>query len=464
MVVRGEIDEIRFRNDENGYTIITLDCEGEPLVCVGTFPPVSEGEFVQLGGDFTVHPKFGKQFKVSEVHAAAPDTLDGIVRYLGSGLIKGIGPKTALSIVERFGKATFDVITNNPARLAEVKGVTKKKAEEIAQNYLQIENMRQAMVFLQGHGIPLGTSLKIFKRYGDETVAALSANPYRLVEDVDGIGFITADKIAARLGVEPNSEYRLRAGVLYALKEASERAGNTYLPYEQLRAAAADLLHADPDRIEKTIDALGLTRAVKTVETPLGEQGVMLLPLFRAEKGAAQKLTDLVNAADRTERDCSEEIAAFERSENITLHPAQRAAVTLATGGGVTVITGGPGTGKTTIVKCILAALDARGVKTALMAPTGRAAKRMSESCGKEASTIHRALMIGREGEGSDEPVQAGAVIVDEFSMVDVFLFHTLLKRLTPGVQLILGGDSDQLPSVGAGNVLKDIIASGVVP
>ena len=464
MIVRGEIDEVRFRNEENGYTILVLDCEGEPLVCVGTFPPVSEGEFVQLGGDFTVHPKFGKQFKVTEVHAAAPDTLDGIVRYLGSGLIRGIGPKTALSIVEKFGKATFDVITHNPARLAEVKGVTKKKAEEIAESYLQIENMRQAMVFLQGHGIPLGTSLRIFKRYGDETVSALSANPYRLVEEVDGIGFITADKIAARLGVEPDSEYRLRAGVLYALKEASERAGNTYLPYERLRAAAADLLHADPDRIEKTIDALALSRAVKTVETPLGEQGIMLLPLFRAEKGAAQKLIDLINAADRTERDCSEEIAAFERSENITLHPTQREAVMLATSGGVTVITGGPGTGKTTIVKCILAILDARGVKTALMAPTGRAAKRMSESCGKEASTIHRALMIGREGEGSDEPVQAGAVIVDEFSMVDAFLFHTLLKRLTPGVQLILVGDSDQLPSVGAGNVLKDIISSGVAP
>ena len=464
MRIRGGIDEIRFRNEENGYTILILDCEGEPLACVGTFPPVSEGEYVQLDGEFTVHPKFGKQFKVTAVYASQPDTLDGIVRYLGSGLIRGIGPKTALSIVEKFGKNTFDVIAQNPARLAEVKGISKNKAQEIAQSYLTIESMRQTMVFLQGHGIPLGTSLKIYKQYGDDTVAVLSANPYRLVEDVDGIGFITADKIAAKLGVEADSAYRLRAGILYTLKESAEKAGNTYLPHEELCASASALLHADLRQIEDTVDALIVSRAVKTVETDDGGQGVMLLSLFRAEKGAAQKLIRLQYAADRTERDCAEEIAEFERGENITLHAAQRQAVQLAAGGSVTVITGGPGTGKTTIVKCILSVLDKRGIKTALMAPTGRAAKRMSESCGREASTIHRALMIGREGEGSDEPLLAGAVIVDEFSMVDVYLFHTLLKRMQPGVKLILVGDADQLPSVGAGNVLKDVIASGVIP
>ncbi len=464
MIVSGEIDEVRFRNEENGYTILVLDCEGEPLTCVGTFPPVSEGEYVQLGGDFTVHPKFGKQFKVREVHASQPDTLDGIVRYLGSGLIRGIGPKTALAIVDKFGKNTFDVITKSPARLAQVKGISKQKAAEIAQSYLQIENMRHAMVFLQGHGIALGTSLKIYKQYGDDTVSALSANPYRLVEEVDGIGFITADKIAARLGVEENSEYRLRAGLLYALKDAGERAGNTYLPQEELLAAAAQLLHADPDRLEKTLEELMLSHAVKAVPLMDGGRGAMLRAAYRAEKGAAQKLTDLIAAADRTKRDCGEIVREFERSENITLHAAQREAVELSTGGGVTVITGGPGTGKTTIVKCILAVFDARGIKTALMAPTGRAAKRMSESCNREASTIHRALTIGREGEGDGQPISAGAVIVDEFSMVDIYLFHTLLKRLPQGVQLVLVGDADQLPSVGAGNVLKDVIASKAVP
>ena len=317
---------------------------------------------------------------------------------------------------------------------------------------------------MQGHGIPLGTSLKIFKRYGDDTVNALTQNPYRLVEDVDGIGFITADKIAAKLGVERDSEYRLRAGILYTLKEAADKSGNTFLPYGTLISEAAALLGADEKNIENTLDTLAVSRAVKTVETDEGETAVMLLSAYRAEYGAAQKLVTLLSSGDMTERDCSEDIAEFERAENIKLHETQRKAIELAAGGSVAVITGGPGTGKTTIVKCILSVLDKRGIKTALMAPTGRAAKRMSESCGREASTIHRALMIGREGDGSDEPVSAGAVIVDEFSMVDVYLFNTLIKRIQPSVKLILVGDSDQLPSVGAGNVLKDVISSGVVP
>ncbi|MCI8413120.1 MAG: ATP-dependent RecD-like DNA helicase [Clostridia bacterium] len=465
MIIRGGIDEIRFRNDENGYTILVLDCEGEPLVCVGTFPPVSEGEYVSLEGDFVVHARFGKQFKVTGVQASQPDTLDGIVRYLGSGLIRGIGPKTALAIVDKFGKDTFAVIEKNPARLATVKGVSKSKAVEIAANFRKIESMRQAMVFLQGHGIPLGTSLKIYKKYGDETVNVLSANPYCLVEEVEGIGFITADKIAAKLGVAADSEYRLRAGVLYTLKDAADRAGNTYLPYDELRTAAAQLLKADPDRIEEIIDGLAVCRAVKTVEGENGVPGIMPIAAYRAEKGAAQKLVEHVFSADRTVRDCEEEIREFERGENISLHAVQKQAIRLAADGNVAVITGGPGTGKTTIVKCILSVLDKRGIKTALMAPTGRAAKRMSESCGREASTIHRALLLGRDGEGdTGEQVKAGAVIVDEFSMVDVYLFHTLLKHIPTEAKLILVGDADQLPSVGAGNVLKDVISSGVVP
>lgn len=465
MLVRGSIEELRFRNEENGFTIVVLDCEGEPLTCVGTFPPVSEGEYVQLEGDFTVHPKFGKQLKVKSVNTSRPDTLDGIVRYLGSGLIKGIGPKTALAIVDKFGTATFDVIASNPDRLATVKGVSKAKADEISASYAKIESMRKAMVFLQSYSIPLGTSLRIYKQYGDDTVKVLSENPYKLVEDVEGIGFVTADKIAARLGVEPNSEYRLRAGILYTLLSSAEKSGNTYLPQSELIESAAALLHADPDRVEEVIDSLIISRAVKITETDEGGKGVMLLALYRAESGAAQRLIEHIHAADLTERDCSEEIAEFERAENISLHPVQKKAIELATGGAVTVITGGPGTGKTTIVKCILAVLSHRGVKAALMAPTGRAAKRMSESCGMDASTIHRALMLGRDRrEDSEEPLRAGAVIVDEFSMVDVYLFNTLLKRVPPETKLIFVGDSDQLPSVGAGNVLKDVIESGVVP
>lgn len=464
MLVSGAIDEIRFRNDENGYTIIVLDCEGEPLVCVGTFPPVSEGEYLSLEGDFTVHQKFGKQFRVCAVKVTRPDTLDGIVRYLGSGLIRGIGPKTALAIADKFGKDALRVITENPSELAKIRGISKQKAAEIAAEYSKIENMRQAMLFLQGHSVPLGTSLKIYKRYGDDTVAVLTQNPYRLVEDVDGIGFITADKIAAKLGVEAESEYRLRAGILYTLKEAADKSGNTYLPYETLVCESSKLLGCGEKKIEDALDNLMISRAVKTVNTSDGKSGVMLLSAYRAEHGAAQKLVTLISGADMTRRDCSEEIKEFERGENIKLHDSQIRAIELAAGGSVTVITGGPGTGKTTIVKCILSVLDRRGTAAALMAPTGRAAKRMSESCGKEASTIHRALMIGREGDSDGEPITAGAVIVDEFSMVDIYLFNTLLKRIRPGVKLILVGDADQLPSVGAGNVLKDVIDSGVVP
>ena len=464
MVICGTIDEIRFRNDENGFTIVVLDCEGEPVICVGTFPPVYEGQQLELAGEFTLHPKFGKQFKATSVEASTPGTLDGIIRYLGSGLIRGIGPKLAYAIVETFGTSTFDIIKNAPERLAKIKGISKSKAQEIAAQYGQIESMQKTMVFLQGHGIPLGTSLKIFKQYGDDTVTALTQNPYRLVEEVDGIGFITADRIAEKLGVARNSAFRLRAGVLYTLKDSADKNGNTYLPCDALTAAAAKLLSVSEDQIAEILDDLLLARAVKIIETEEAGKSVMLPALFRAEKGIAQKLVSLLKECDQTPRDYSEEIAEFERGEAIELHPVQKQAVRSAASGSVTVITGGPGTGKTTIVKCILSVFETRGIKTALMAPTGRAAKRMSESCGREASTIHRALMIGKEGEGTGDPIEAGAVVVDEFSMVDVYLFHTLLKRLPSSCKLILVGDADQLPSVGAGNVLKDLLSSGVVP
>ncbi|MDE7395802.1 MAG: AAA family ATPase, partial [Clostridiales bacterium] len=466
MVIGGTIDEIRFRNDENGFTIVVLDCEGEPVICVGAFPPVYEGATVSLVGEFTMHPKFGKQFKVTRVQASRPDTIDGIIRYLGSGLIPGIGPKLALSIAEKFGTDTFDVIKNAPERLASVRGVSKSKAQEISMRYEQIESMQKTMVFLQGHGIPLGTSLKIFKEYGDDTVTVLSQNPYRLVEEVDGIGFITADRIAEKLGVEKNSSFRLRAGILYTLKEAADKNGNTYLPYNTLVTAAANLLDVDREQIVAELDDLMVARRVKVIDIDDENdgKGVMLPALFRAEKGVAQRIVELIGQTDRTPRDYTEEIAEFERSEGIELHPVQKQAVGTAASGSVTVITGGPGTGKTTIVKCILSVFESRGIKTVLMAPTGRAAKRMSESCGREASTIHRALMIGHEGEGGTDPVEAGAVIVDEFSMVDVYLFHTLLRRIPPSCKLILVGDADQLPSVGAGNVLKDMLDSSIVP
>lgn len=463
MVIEGSIDEIRFRNDENGFSIVVLDCAGEPVVCAGSFPPIAEGQNLRLTGDFTVHPKFGKQFKVSCAESAQPDTLDGIVRYLGSGLIRGVGPKTALAIVETFGDKTLDIIRYNPERLSAVRGISKPKAIEIAAEYDKIQQLQDAMIFLQSYGISLNLSLKIYREYGDKTQAKVKSNPYRLIEDIDGVGFITADKIAAKLGITGDSEFRLRAGVLYTLRDSGEKNGNTFLPREELKASAAALLGCDAELLEDVLDNLIIQRKLREVSAG-GHDGVMLTSTYRIEKGAAVSLLKLVREADRLPRDFDEDIAEFERREGIKFHEMQKQAIKTAASSGVTVLTGGPGTGKTTIIKCILFILDGMRNKYALMAPTGRAAKRLGESCGQEASTVHRALMITPGAPSSSEPLGVNTVIVDEFSMVDIFLFHTLLARLSEGTRLILVGDSDQLPSVGAGNVLKDVMESDIVP
>lgn len=464
MNIRGDIDEIRFRNEENGFTIVVLDVEGEPVISAGVFPPVVEGQTVTLGGEYVVHPKYGRQFKATRCDIEKPTGIDGIVRYLGSGLIKGIGPALALRLVSAFGKDTFSVIENSPERLATVRGISKQKAREIAKAYGEIKEMQDAVMALQAFDIPLGTALKIYKVYGKATADAVKNNPYRLIEDVDGIGFITADKIAQRAGVERDSEFRVAAGVIYILKESVSKSGNTCYPREDTVKESAALLGVDEELVRSVADGLVFERRIKLTET--ADTEVYVLPgVYRTEKNAAVLLERLIEAADSTVYDVTGDIASYEKINNITLAPNQREAVKAAVTSGVALVTGGPGTGKTTIIKCIIDIFDHIGKKVTLMAPTGRAAKRMSEATGREASTIHRACKFGgNAGVIADgEPLACDAVIVDEFSMVDIFLFEALLKKLQPGTRLVLVGDKDQLPSVGAGNVLADIMHSGEV-
>ncbi len=461
MKLKGDVDEIRFRNDENGFTIAVMDVEGDPVIAAGVFPPVVEGQTLELEGAWVVHKKYGRQFKVEKCVVCVPRGVDGIVRYLGSGLIKGIGPALALRIVSHFGERTFTVIEKTPLRLAEVKGITSKKAVEIASAYGAIKEMQDAVMTLQSYDIPLGTAMKIYRVYGKDTAETVQANPYRLIEDVDGVGFITADRIAAKAGIGKTSPFRLSAGLIYTLKERVGKNGDTCYPKEYTIAEAAKILGVESELVAGEVENLIVDRRIKLTE--LGGEEVVALPaVYRSEKNSAVLLGRLIDAADRTAFDVEADIDKYEKINDIKLHSGQRKAVAGAVGNGVMLVTGGPGTGKTTIIKCVIDIFEKLGRTVRLMAPTGRAAKRMSEATGREASTIHRACKINAEG-GGGEKLTADVIVIDEFSMVDVFLFEALLKRIPEGSRLLLVGDKDQLPSVGAGNVLADVMRSGVV-
>lgn len=460
----GDIEEIRFRNEENGFSILILDVDGDYVTVTGTFPPINEGECVYVSGDYVIHPKFGRQFKAVAAEKRPPRNLDGIARFLSSGLIKGIGPKTAYVIVQKFGIKTFEIIEKQPDLLASIKGISIKKAMQIQEDYLAKKNMQDAVIFMQSYGITIGKALKIYAEYGSDTVKLISANPYRLIEDIMGIGFSTADKIAANMGIPFDGEFRIRAGLLFTMTEVCERNGNTYLPKETLISEALKLLRLeDENLVLDQLQNLIIDRKLKLVE--FETTGVMLTKTFQTERSVAVNLIKLINEQNRLEIDVENDIDEYERINGIKFHSSQRDAIKLAISGGVCVITGGPGTGKTTIIKCIIEIFDRLNITYMLMAPTGRAAKRLGDSSSREAKTIHRALMI--EGEGfshSGAPLATGAVIIDEVSMMDIFLTNALISRLAPGTRLILVGDKDQLPSVGAGNVLKDILSEPVIP
>ena len=470
MTIKGIIQEIIFRNNDNGYTVATLESNNEIITCVGKFPQISEGECVELDGSFTKHNRYGEQFNVTKTKIAKPTTKDGIVKYLSSGLIRGVGPVTALSIVNYFGEATLDVIEFNPSRLSEVRGISDKKAEEIGEAFNEIKKMQNSVMLMQEYNISTGLAVKIYNTYFDKTEYILKENPYKLCEDVDGIGFYTADKIAQKMGISELSEFRFRAGILHVLKENSDKTGNTFITKPNLESELTNLLRVATNNIEidKVINNLIMDSLIKVFELN-DNQVIMLSKLYNTEKIVGLTLNLLNELGKGKNLDVSDSIKYYEQVNRLQMHDNQKHAIEMAVNNGVSVITGGPGTGKTTIVKCMLQIFKGMGKVVKLLAPTGRAAKRLSESTGEEASTIHRALVVDfLSGDNmfvynANNKLPFDVVIVDEVSMVDVMLMSYLVRVLKKGTQLVLVGDKDQLPSVGAGNVLGDIIESGVI-
>ena len=465
----GVVEKISYRNDENGFTVAQVKLEGgERLAAVGAMPMLLAGERAAFEGELVEHREYGRQIRVSWVESIRPESLDGIEKYLASGMIRGVGPATARLIVESFGPRTLDVLESEPQRLTEVPGIGEKRAAMIAASFLEHNQMRGAMMFLQKYGLTPAMAARVYRAYGERTESIARENPYRLADEVEGVGFKTADRMALAMGFSLSSEFRLQSGLRYALNEAANASGHMYLPLTILVERARQMLGADEDLIDNALRALILSGGLEAEDID-GETAVYLPWYHEAETDAAFRLTRLLRSFEGGgEAGLAERaVAEVEEEEAMRLCAEQREAVEAVEREGVLIITGGPGTGKTTTLKCILRLLDELG-GAELCAPTGRAAKRMSEATGRPARTIHRLLeYAGEEGRflrNEQEPLDCAAVVVDEMSMVDIFLFRALLRALRPGTRLVMVGDKDQLPSVGAGNVLKDMLESGAVP
>jgi exodeoxyribonuclease V alpha subunit len=487
--VKGIIEHIIFRNEENGYTVLSLRSKGKELTLVGFFQSVNEGESIEAFGRFTAHVSYGEQFKVESYEIREPEGREAVERYLGSGAIKGIGKALAARIVRKFGEDTLRILEEEPERLAEIKGISMKKARDIAKQADAQRSQRAAMLFLQQYGVSLALGVKIYTKYGEEMYSILRENPYRLAEDIDGVGFKTADAIAAKIGIAADSEYRIRCGILYVLGLASGE-GSVYLPEWDLTAKTADLLGVADGDVERQIMSLAIERKIiirnHTSAEGMPEESlsegknriVYLARYYYLELNAARMLCDL-NVRVTADEDADIErrlmhVLARGGSRNIVLEEEQKQAILSAAKYGLFILTGGPGTGKTTTINQMLRFFESENMDIRLAAPTGRAAKRMTETTGYEASTIHRLLEISSMSDEMGEsvrferneqnPLETDVVIIDEMSMVDIFLMYSLLSALPVGTRLVLVGDVDQLPSVGPGAVLRDMLRSGAFP
>lgn len=487
MQIKGYVEKIIYTNSDNGHTILDVsltsdeikrlqaecpdyaDDIDEEMVCVGTLHLINAGEYVVFNGDFTVHQTYGLQFKVTSYEESRPEDMDSIERYLGSGAIKGVGPALAARIVRHFKMDTFHVIEETPEELSQVKGISNRMAMEIADQVAEKKGMRNAMLFLGKLGIGMNLAVKIYKEYGEKVYEIIENNPYKLADDMEGVGFKIADEIARNSGMELDSPFRIKSGILYALS-AAVSAGHTYYPMDALIEEVGRLLGVFIAKPEEILTDLMIDRKVMVRDVD-GIKAVYLYSVYHTELAIAHRLFALKFEDMPDEKAFDKDLHSIEKEENITLESMQREAVRASAGSGIVVITGGPGTGKTTTINTIIRYFERKGMDIMLAAPTGRAAKRMTEATGHEAQTIHRMLELS--GILSDEisnasfernetnPLETDVVIIDEMSMVDIFLMNSLLKAIADGTRLILVGDANQLPSVGPGNVLKDIIASG---
>lgn len=474
MKIVGSIESIIYRNNETGYSIVKVVLDsGKTMTATGKFPIVGEGEEVEMEGLVKLHPKYGEQLTVTHISLKKPTTEAQIEKYLCSGLISGVGPVTANNIVKMFGEDTLNVIENNPMQLSKVRGVSAEKAMSIASRYNEIKKLQNAVIFLQNYDVTVNMAVKIYEKYKSSTEAILSKNPYKLVEDIDGIGFRTADKIAMRMGVEADSAFRMRAAIIYVLGEIAEKTGSTLVLSEDLLNEVCVLLGINKDNkreaYEQVLANLIIDGYVKEyIEDK--EEYLSLNKFYKLEKNIASKIAKLLSFTNHQELDISYHLEMYEKHANIKLHESQKEAINSAINNNIVVITGGPGTGKTTIIRAINNILKTIGHKTLLLAPTGRASKRLSEATGDEAKTIHRALDInfkGKEFESAFNPeteLECDAIIVDECSMIDSYVMSNLMNAVSVGMRLILVGDKDQLPSVGAGNILDDLINLNLIP
>ena len=469
--IKGYVEHIVYRNEDNGYTVFNLNNDDGEMTCVGNFHYIEEGELLKLQGEYTTHKLYGLQFKAEASEVCEPEDLVSIERYLGSGAVKGIGAALAGRIVKKFKQDTFRIIEEEPERLAEIKGISERKAREIATQVEEKKDMRQAMIYLQKYGISTTLAARIYQHYGRSVYRVIEQNPYQIADHVPGVGFKTADEIASKVGIHTDSDYRIRSGIFYTLLQ-SVNEGHVYLKKETLTYRAGQLLEVEIQDIEKYLMDLAIEKKIVMKESQEGMR-VYASHYYYMEMNVAKMLHDLNVACEVAEASLMKRLQAIEENTGLYLDDMQRTAVMEAARRGILVLTGGPGTGKTTTINAMIHFFESEGLDIRLAAPTGRAAKRMTEATGYEAQTIHRLLEVSGNpedetvngfGRNEENPLEADVIIIDEMSMVDLPLMHALLGAIVPGTRLILVGDRNQLPSVGPGSVLKDIIESHCFP